>query len=114
MDDRKQPERTAVTLGAGERAQLYSRVGVSLYKHARSPRQGVSVAQHLGDQERQLQRLLGVQPRVTGGLIAAGQVGVRNILCATQTLGDVLARDLDVDATRVSPQRAMHLEKPLH
>ena len=59
-----------------------------------------SAAQHLRHQERQLQRLLGVQPRVAGRLVAAGQVGVGDLLRAAQALGDVLAGQLDVDAAR--------------
>ena len=87
MDDRQQSERPAVST-VGE--------------------------QHLGDQERQLQRLLGIQPRVTRRLIAAGQIRIRDVLRAAQTLGDVLAGDLDVDATWMSAQRAMHLEETLN
>ncbi len=70
------------------------------------------VPQHLRDQERQLQRLLGVQPRITCRLIAAGQVRLRNVLRATKTFGDVLAGNLDMDAARMGSEGTMHLEKP--
>ena len=73
-----------------------------------------SAAQHLRHQERQLQRLLGVQPRVARGLVAAGQVGVGDLLRAAQALGDVLAGQLDVDAARVGAQLVVHLEEALH
>ena len=71
-------------------------------------------AQHLRDEERQLQRLLRVQPRVAGGLVAVGQVDVLDLLGAAEALGDVLAGELDVDAARVGAQRAVHLEEAEH
>src|SRR4029079_9503110 len=72
------------------------------------------IAEHLRDQERQLQALLGVQPGITGRLVAAGEVVVRDVLRATETLGDVLAGDLDVNAAGMASQRAVHLEEALH
>src|SRR5699024_12114209 len=75
---------------------------------------GSSAAQHLRDQERQCQALLGVEPRVARRLVAATQVRIRNILGATEALGDVLAGELQVDAAGMSAQRVMHLEEPLH
>ncbi|MCO5546650.1 hypothetical protein L7F22_000084 [Adiantum nelumboides] len=73
-----------------------------------------SAAQHLRDEERQLQALLGVQPRVAGRLVAAGEVGVGDPLRTAEALGDVLAGDLDVDAAGVRAERAVHLEEALH
>ena len=59
------------------------------------------VAQHLGDEEGQLEGLLGVEAGVAGRLVAAGQVDVGDVLGAAEALGDVLAGELDVDAARV-------------
>ena len=39
---------------------------------------------------------------------------IRNVLRATQALGDVLAGDLDMDATGMGTQRPVHLEESLH
>src|SRR5690606_847735 len=75
---------------------------------------GGSATEHLGDEERQLQRLLGVQPRVAGGLVTVRQVHVLNRLRAAEALGDVLAGQLDVQAARVRAQRAVHLEVAEH
>ena len=72
----------------------------------------LSVAQHLGDQERQFQALLGVQPWVACRLVAAVQVGVGDVLCATETLGDVLTGEFDVDAARPRALGAMGSDEP--
>ncbi len=78
------------------------------------PSAGGSVAEHLGDQERQLQALLGVQPGVAGRFVASGQVGIGDVLGAAEALGDVLPGDLDVDPAGMGAQRPMHLEEALH
>ena len=59
------------------------------------------VTQHLRDEEGQLESLLGVQSGVAGGLVAARQVDIGDVLGATEAFGDVLAGELDVDAARV-------------
>src|SRR3954454_13263238 len=77
------------------------------------PARPLSASQHLGDEERELERLLGVEPRVAGRLVAAGEVLVRDVLRAAEALGDVFPGDLDVDAARVAAERGVHLEEAL-
>src|SRR5215218_7044698 len=48
-----------------------------------------SAPQHLGDEERQLQRLPGVQAGVAGGLVAVVQVLVADLHGPAEALGDV-------------------------
>src|ERR1700754_4304507 len=71
------------------------RVTVSERKSTRS------ATQHLRNEEGQLQRLLGVEPGVTGRLVPVGQVEVFDALGAAQALGHVLAGQFDVEAARV-------------
>ena len=78
------------------------------------PAAGASVAKHLSDQERKLQALLSVQPGVAGRLVPSGQIGVGDVLGTTETLGDVLPGDLDVDAPGMGAQRPVDLEETLH
>src|SRR3712207_5187795 len=61
-----------------------------------SPEVRTSAAQHLRDEERQFQRLTGVQPGVTGGLVPAGEVRVADLHRPAEALGDVLTGELDV------------------
>ena len=70
--------------------------------------------QHLGDEERQLQRLAGVQPRVARRLVPPGQVGVGDLLRAAEALGDVVAGQLDVHAARPRADGRVHLEEAAH
>ena len=67
--------------------------------------------QPLGDPERQLQRLLDVQPRVAGGLVAAAEVGVGELGGAAEALGDVVAGQLDVQAAGLGAQLGVHVEE---
>src|SRR5829696_3700354 len=71
-----------------------------------------SAAEQLGDLEGQLQGLTGVQARVAGGLVAAVQVAVGDLVGPAEALGDVLAGELDVDATRVGALGAVDGEEP--
>src|SRR5919112_258760 len=73
-----------------------------------------SATQHLRDEERQLQRLAGVQPRVAGRLVAAVEVLVGDLHGAAEALGDVLAGQLDVDAAWPRAQRAVDVEEAEH
>src|SRR4051812_18206106 len=66
---------------------------------------GPSTTQHLRDQEGQLQRLAGVQPRVARALVAAVEVLVADLHGAAEAFGDVLAGQLHVDAARPGAQR---------
>src|SRR5688572_29591016 len=52
--------------------------------------------EHLGDQERELERLGGVEPRVAGGVVAVGQVLVADRPHPAGALGDVLARHFEM------------------
>ena len=70
--------------------------------------------QPLGDAERELERLLDVQPRVARGLVAAAQVGRGQLGGAADALGDVVAGQLDVQAARMGAQRGVHVEEPVH
>src|SRR5262249_29883032 len=54
-----------------------------------------SATEHLRDQEGELDRLLGVEPRVARGLVPARQVGVLERLGTAEALGHVLAGELD-------------------
>ena len=73
-----------------------------------------ALLQHLRDEERQLQGLRGVQPRVAGGLVAAGEVGLADGLGAAQALGDVFAGQLDVQAAGPDAEAAADVEEALH
>src|SRR4051812_34907432 len=75
---------------------------------------GPSATQHLRHEEGQLQRLPGVQPRVTGRLVAAVEVLVADLHGAAEALGDVLTGELDVDAAGPRAQRAVDVEEAQH
>src|SRR3954452_6866963 len=70
-----------------------------------------SAPEHLGDEEGQLERLPGVQPRVAGRLVPAVEVLVADLHRPAEALGDVLTGQLDVDAARPRPQRPVHVEE---
>ncbi len=78
------------------------------------PAPAVSAAQHLRDLEGHLQRLLVVEARVDEGLVAQGEPGVVDLLAPAQHLGDVVARELDVQPARHGPRGAVHLEEAAH
>src|SRR4051812_30662307 len=65
---------------------------------------GPSATQHLRHEEGQFQRLPGVQPRVAGGLVPAVEVLVADLHGTAEALRDVLAGELDVDASRPGAQ----------
>jgi hypothetical protein len=71
----------------------------------------LSPVQHLGDEEGQLEALLVVQARVADRLVAQVQVGVEDLLGATDALGDVVAGELDVDAAGHRARGPVHLEE---
>src|SRR5215203_1465157 len=71
------------------------------------------LVEHLGDEERQLEALLVVEPGVADRLVAQVEVGVEDLLRPADALGDVVARELDVDAAGHGAERAVHLEEPL-
>ena len=75
---------------------------------------GAAALQLLGDQERQLQRLFRVQPRVAEGLVALGQVRLGQPVRAADALGDVLAGHLDVHAARPGALGRVDVEEAAH
>src|SRR5215218_351426 len=75
---------------------------------------GPSATQHLRDQEGQLQRLTGVQPRVAGRLVPAVEVLVADLHGPAEALGDVLTGELDVDAARPGTQGPVDVEEAEH
>ena len=70
-------------------------------------------AQHLDDQEGELECLLGVEPRIARRLVAIRELAVRDHLRAPEAFRDVLASVLDVDAAGVRPKLLVNLEEPL-
>src|SRR5918993_185109 len=70
-----------------------------------------SAAEQLGDLEGELKGLAGVEARVEGGLVAAVQVAVLDLVGPAEALGDVLAGRLDVDATGVGALGAVDGEE---
>src|SRR4051795_6390862 len=83
-------------------------------RRSTAPEGKPSATQHLRDQERQLQRLPGVQPRVAGGLVAAVEVLVADLHRAAEALGDVLTGQLDVDAAGPRAQGPVDVEEAEH
>src|SRR5699024_4890812 len=73
-----------------------------------------SGTKHLGDQEGQFEGLLCVQPWVAGRLVPTGQIQIGNVLGPSETFGDILSGQFDVDSTGIAAQFPMHLEKPLN
>ena len=67
-----------------------------------------------GDEERELERLAGVQPRVAGRLVPPAEVGVVDVERTAEAFGDVLTGELDVDAAGPRAQRPVHLEEAAH
>src|SRR5688500_18687654 len=64
------------------------------------------LAQHLGDQEGELERLGAVEPRVADRLVGVGGLGLEQRLPATAALGHVVAGQLDVQAAGPGAERA--------
>src|SRR5947209_18066473 len=56
------------------------------------------VAEELRHPEGQVEGLAGVQPGVAGGEVSLVELGVEDFLSTAEALGDVLARQLDVEA----------------
>src|SRR4051812_2237998 len=71
-------------------------------------------AQHLRDEEGDLQCLLVVQPRVAQRLVAGGEVGLVDVLRAAEALGHVVPGQLQVQAARDGPEGLVHLEEALY
>src|ERR1700693_2892572 len=69
--------------------------------------------QPLGDDEGKLERLVGVEPRVTMGVVAVRQVGLGDGLGAADAFGHVLPGHLDMDAARMRAFAAVDVEEAL-
>src|SRR5262245_11089433 len=90
------------TAGAGAR----SRQARSAWKRPRSAsRRGSGLAEHLGDEEGQLERLDAVEARVADRLVAVDQVDLAELLATADALGHVVAGELDVDAAGPRAER---------
>src|SRR2546423_15088274 len=96
------------------RMPAVGRVSVSERRSTAPSSCATSVPQHLGDQEGQFQRLLGVEARVAGGLVPPLQVGGLDALPAAGALGDVAAGPVDAHAAGVGALGAVRLEEALH
>src|SRR6185437_7468370 len=59
----------------------------------------------------ELERLAHVQPRIERSLVPAGQIGVHDVIAATQTLGDVLAGQLDVQTAGHRAEAVVNFEE---
>ena len=77
-------------------------------------RSRVSASQHLGHEERELQRLLGVQSGVARRLVATTEIEIGDVLRAAEALGDVLTGQLDMDTTRMRAEAVVDLEEALN
>src|SRR5215475_4297309 len=67
----------------------------------------------VGEQEREFERLAGIQSRVAARLVAVAQMDVGDLLCAAGAFGDVLARHLEMHAAGMRAFRAVDLEEGL-
>ena len=69
---------------------------------------GPGQAQFFGHEERQFQRLAGVEARVAIGVVAIRQAGLGDRGgAAAHAFGDIVAGHLDMDAAGIGAQRAM-------
>ncbi|CAI7677904.1 unnamed protein product, partial [Penicillium discolor] len=75
------------------------------------PPRGSALLELLGDEERQLQGLHVVQARVAQALVTGRERGLVDLLRTAQALGDVVSRQLDVDAAGERAHRAVRLEE---
>src|SRR4030042_94715 len=67
--------------------------------------------QPLGHDEGQLERLVGVEPRIAMGVVAVRQIGLGDGLGAAHAFGPVLAGPLDMDAAGMGPFGAVDVEE---
>src|SRR5215472_5959781 len=69
------------------------------------------MAVQVGDAEGQVEGLTAVEPGIARRLVAVAQVALGDVVAATNALGDVVAGEFDVDAARMSAERAVYLEE---
>jgi hypothetical protein len=65
------------------------------------------LAVHSGDEKCQVEGLTAVEPGIAGGLITVAQVAFCDMLPAAYAFRDVVAGELDMDATRMGAERAV-------
>ena len=70
--------------------------------------------EHVGDEKSKLETLLAVQAWIAGSLVAVAEVSLEDSPGTANTLGDIVARELNVDAAREGAEVAVHLEKSEH
>ena len=70
--------------------------------------------EQLGQQEGEVDRLLGVEPRIADRVVAVLEIGVGDHARAARALGDVLAGHLQMDAAAVGALGAVNREEGLH
>src|SRR3712207_9072807 len=71
------------------------------------------LAEHLRDEEGELEGLDPVEPRVADRLVAVGQAGLVDLLATADALGDVVTGELDVHASRPGAEGAVDVEEAL-
>ena len=67
-----------------------------------------------GDGERQLEALVAVQAGITHRLVPVGKIRLLQLQDAADTLGDVVACQLDVQSARPGAERVMDIEEATH
>src|SRR5262245_13901390 len=70
--------------------------------------------EQIGEQEREIDRLLGVEPRIAHRVVAVLEIGVGDHTRAAGAFGDVLPGHLQVHAAAVGAFGAVHREEGLH
>src|SRR3954454_717052 len=78
----------------------------------RSSRAASGGREGLGDQERQLEGLAAVQPRVAGGLVPELEAVLGETFRTPDALGDVVTGELDVHPTGPGTDCPVHVEEP--
>src|SRR2546421_8017368 len=67
----------------------------------------------LGDEHRQLERLLMIESRIDGGAVGTLQVRIRQAASASGALGDVVASELDVHSAEVRTHLGVNAERDI-
>ena len=78
-----------------------------------SPGRRTLALQELGEEEGELQRLVGIEPRVAMGVVAVRKIRLRDRPRAAGAFGDVLAGHLDMDAAGIGALRPVDGEEVL-
>ena len=70
--------------------------------------------EQLGQQEREIDRLLGIEPRIADRVIAVVEIGFRDGAGAAGAFGDVLPGHLQMHAAGIGAFGLMHFEEAAH